>query len=84
MSLNGSAVLTNAVRHGPISQNREGVPDFRSHLEGRGGLCADGESYESGSVTETAVRHRLEQITSPLVWRAAKRQSILPGIAEHV
>jgi hypothetical protein len=29
------AILTNAVRHGPTSQNRERVPDFRSHLEGR-------------------------------------------------
>ena len=32
------AILTNAVRHGPTSQNREGVPDFRSHLEGRVGF----------------------------------------------
>lgn len=32
------AILTNAVRHGPNSQNREGVPDFRSHLEGRVGF----------------------------------------------
>ena len=29
------AVLTNCVRHGPESQNRERRPDFRSHLQGR-------------------------------------------------
>lgn len=29
------AVLHNCVRHGPASQNREGVPDFRGHLTGR-------------------------------------------------
>lgn len=29
------ATLTNCVRHGPASQNREGHPDYRSHLRGR-------------------------------------------------
>ena len=29
------AVLTNCVRLGPASQNREGRPRFRAHLEGR-------------------------------------------------
>jgi RNA-directed DNA polymerase len=29
------AVLTNCVRSGPESQNRDGRPRFRSHLEGR-------------------------------------------------
>ncbi len=29
------AILTNCVRHGPDSQNREAHPHFRSHLEGR-------------------------------------------------
>jgi hypothetical protein len=29
------AVLTNCVRLGPVSQNREGRPRFRAHLEGR-------------------------------------------------
>jgi len=32
------AVLTNCVRHGPDSQNREGLPHFRAHLEGRVGF----------------------------------------------
>lgn len=32
------AILTNAARHGPSSQNREGVAHFRSHLEGRVGF----------------------------------------------
>ncbi|HEY4354519.1 MAG TPA: reverse transcriptase family protein [Acidobacteriaceae bacterium] len=29
------AILTNCVRHGPDTQNREQHPDFRRHLEGR-------------------------------------------------
>jgi hypothetical protein len=29
------AVLTNCVRHGPASQNRDGVRDFQAHLAGR-------------------------------------------------
>lgn len=29
------AILTNCVRHGPATQNREGHPQFRAHLEGR-------------------------------------------------
>lgn len=29
------ATLTNCVRHGPASQNRDGHADFRAHLEGR-------------------------------------------------
>ena len=29
------AILTNCVRHGPETQNRELHPDFRSHLAGR-------------------------------------------------
>jgi hypothetical protein len=29
------ATLTNCVRHGPESQNREAHPQFRSHLQGR-------------------------------------------------
>lgn len=29
------AILTNCVRHGPATQNREQYPDFRRHLEGR-------------------------------------------------
>ena len=32
------AILTNCVRFGPDSQNREGLPDFRAHLEGRIGF----------------------------------------------
>lgn len=29
------AILTNCIRHGPVAQNREGLPDFRAHLSGR-------------------------------------------------
>jgi hypothetical protein len=32
------AILTNCARLGPASQNREGYPNFRSHLEGRVGF----------------------------------------------
>jgi RNA-directed DNA polymerase len=32
------AILTNCARHGPESQNREGHPAFRSHLDGRVGF----------------------------------------------
>ena len=33
------ATLTNCLRHGPASQNRDGVPDFRAHLQGRVGFA---------------------------------------------
>lgn len=29
------AILTNCIRHGPDSQNRENLPDFRGHLTGK-------------------------------------------------
>ncbi len=29
------AILTNCARYGPASENREGLPDFRAHLQGR-------------------------------------------------
>ncbi|HEX4231095.1 MAG TPA: hypothetical protein VHZ07_20630 [Bryobacteraceae bacterium] len=29
------ATVTNCVRHGPVSQNRAGHPQFRAHLEGQ-------------------------------------------------
>ena len=29
------AIITNCVRHGPATQNRANVPDFRAHLSGR-------------------------------------------------
>jgi hypothetical protein len=32
------AILTNCLRHGPASQNREGLPDFHAHLQGRVGF----------------------------------------------
>ncbi|MCB1512074.1 MAG: hypothetical protein KDJ36_14330, partial [Hyphomicrobiaceae bacterium] len=34
------AILTNAIRHGPVSQNRDGHPDWRAHLSGRVGWVA--------------------------------------------
>ena len=32
---NLKAILTNCIRRGPATQNRDGAPDFRAHLEGR-------------------------------------------------
>jgi retron-type reverse transcriptase len=32
---NLKALLTNCIRHGPATQNRENHPDFRGHLQGR-------------------------------------------------
>jgi hypothetical protein len=32
------AILTNCLRHGPESQNREAHPAFRAHLDGRIGF----------------------------------------------
>jgi len=32
------AILTNCVRVGPESQNRDRLPDFRAHLQGRIGF----------------------------------------------
>ena len=32
------ATLTNCVRHGPESQNRDAHPSYRAHLEGRVGF----------------------------------------------
>ena len=29
------AILTNCIRHGPKSQNRDCLPDFRAHLAGK-------------------------------------------------
>ena len=34
------ATLTNCVRHGPASQNRDKLPHFRAHLQGRVGFVA--------------------------------------------
>jgi hypothetical protein len=32
------AILTNCARFGPESQNRQGLPNFRAHLDGRIGF----------------------------------------------
>jgi RNA-directed DNA polymerase len=32
------ATLTNCIRHGPQSQNRDAHPHFRAHLDGRVGF----------------------------------------------
>ena len=53
------AVLTNCVRLGPESQNREGHPSYRAHLEGR---VAFVESIHPGKGM------RLRAILDPIVW----------------
>jgi hypothetical protein len=53
------AILTNAVRHGPTSQNREGVPDFRSSLEGRLGFV---------QMVNPAKAARLRELLSTIDW----------------
>ena len=54
------ATLTNCVRYGPESQNREGLPAFRAHLEGRVGFV---ESINR------AKGLRLRAILDRIVWR---------------
>jgi hypothetical protein len=54
------AILTNCVRFGPASQNREGHPAFRAHLEGRLGFV---ESINA------AKGSRLRRIWERIVWQ---------------
>jgi RNA-directed DNA polymerase len=44
------AILTNCVRHGPETQNREAHPNFRSHLEGRVGFVEMVNPTKSGKL----------------------------------
>jgi len=53
------AVLTNCVRHGPVSQNREGLQNFREHLAGRVGFI---ESVHAGKGS------RLRAIFNQIDW----------------
>lgn len=53
------AVLTNCVRFGPASQNREGVRDFRAHLEGRVGFV---------EMVNRAQGRRLRALMGEIVW----------------
>lgn len=54
------AVLTNCVRNGPESQNREGLPHFRAHLEGRIGFVESVNPEKGG---------RLREILQRIEWR---------------
>ncbi|MGA2219473.1 MAG: reverse transcriptase family protein [Terracidiphilus sp.] len=54
------AVLTNCVRHGPESQNREGHASFRTHLEGRVGFV---------EMVNPAKGLRLRKILEQIRWR---------------
>jgi hypothetical protein len=53
------AILTNCVRHGAESQNRDGHPAFRLHLEGRVGFVA---------MVNPAKGARLRRIFEQLRW----------------
>jgi hypothetical protein len=53
------AILTNCVRHGPASQNREAHPSFRSHLEGRVGFV---------EMVNPAKGERLRKIFNLIQW----------------
>lgn len=56
------AILTNCVRYGPSSQNRDGVPNFRAHLQGRITWVAS---------LNPAKGKRLTQIFSQICWSDA-------------
>jgi hypothetical protein len=53
------AILTNCLRHGPASQNREGLQNFREHLAGR---IAFMESIHAGK------GNRLRAIFNQINW----------------
>ena len=53
------AILTNCARRGPESQNREGLPDFRAHLEGRVGFV---------EMINRSKGHRLREIFNKIEW----------------
>jgi RNA-directed DNA polymerase len=54
------ATLTNCVRQGPESQNREAHPQFRMHLEGRVGFI---------ETINPAKGHRLRELFSQISWQ---------------
>jgi hypothetical protein len=53
------AILTNCARRGPESQNREGLSDFRAHLEGRVGFV---------EMINSAKGHQLRELFKTIVW----------------
>ena len=53
------AILANCVRHGPESQNREGHPQFRLHLEGRIGFVESVNPHKG---------KRLRKILDQIAW----------------
>jgi RNA-directed DNA polymerase len=53
------AILTNCARRGPESQNREGLLDFRAHLEGRVGFV---------EMINRKKGHRLREIFRRIQW----------------
>jgi len=55
------AILTNCVRSGPAAQNREAVPDFRAHLEGRVGFV---------EMVDRVQGQRLRALLAGIAWEA--------------
>lgn len=53
------AILTNCLRHGPASQNRRAVPDFRAHLLGR--LSHAAHVHQAGAL-------KLRSIFDAITW----------------
>ncbi|HEY4359902.1 MAG TPA: reverse transcriptase family protein [Bryobacteraceae bacterium] len=53
------AILTNCVRQGPASQNRDALPNFRSHLEGRVGFA---------EMVNPAKGKRLRRLLTQIPW----------------
>ena len=53
------AILTNCARHGAESQNREGHPAFRMHLDGRVGFV---------EMVNPAKGARLRRVYEKIVW----------------
>lgn len=54
------AVLTNCVRHGSESQNREQLPHFRAHMEGRVGFVESVNPVKGKRLREILRRIRWE------------------------
>ncbi len=54
------AILTNCVRIGPASQNRENHSDFRAHLDGPGRVCGIDQHPERASATPDSGKNRVD------------------------
>jgi hypothetical protein len=60
------AILTNCLRHGAASQNREDHPDFRAHLEGRVGYVESVNPTKGQRLRAILQRISWDYLRSPL------------------